>query len=784
MSTAYLIGAFGSGLAPGTVPAPAPVTGHAVLRYTHLLQLNTNPGQMIPVTPVRLPIIDGVLCSVEGVPSTTTPIPVQATDDPLLAQTGDVHAQLDLVFDGGSQPVQVVLALPGGSTVDVATTARAGSQGAVFVSGLTPGQLAELHDGLATAELLKEETSTFRDEAATAQAEAQDAADRATAIVVADVDPTMATLIDLPQSETAAALAGRIGTLTGITGAPESQALAHNADGGTLTVALTMHSLGYGQDTTSAQTLPPVNGASQTRSVTPPPLVFADALAKVAKGAGSRVVVNQTRPGDQTQIGAGNAVSRWATGSSGDVEIFWLDTNDALNYGGFGTGRLTPAQSAEGLRILIERAINRGAQPIVLGGLPVNNATSVRRIQAFSEGHRRIAERYGAPYVDVAELLRGLPRATARIWGTSEAVHLSPASYAMIGAKLAALVGPHGVNPRTVAPGSLLRMNEWQHAGGTALSRQNGGAGVVDGTTIKIAAGETVTFPVRAIVPVQPVIEFANVVNGSGNGTGRILYADGQAGIPSIHIDTAGQPRGLTFARGHVMDTGPDLITIVCDTGSLEISTIRFTAAEHRRFAGLRVTNDVALSTSPRPSLLTGLIVAGGATPDWAFAVDEHLPINLTAPGGSSLAPSRFDFNVILPEPSGTGRMVGVGVGAGIATEGISYWLTSGWIIFRSAGNATENARLKIRPWASGAIGADVVVDGVFPATGEWRGVISTEFLDDGSMRIYVGGVLRHTVAAANQPFRHFVPMVGGNLGPADRITTLAVSAQGHAATI
>ena len=140
MSVAYLTGQFGSGLAPGTVPAPAPVNGHAVLRYTHILQRGV---EMIPITPVRLPIIDGVLCSVDGVPSTTAPIEVQATDDPLLAQTG-VLAQVDLVFEGGSSAVQVFLQLPTGRTVSIATAASAGAPGAVYVAGLTQGQIAEL----------------------------------------------------------------------------------------------------------------------------------------------------------------------------------------------------------------------------------------------------------------------------------------------------------------------------------------------------------------------------------------------------------------------------------------------------------------------------------------------------------------------------------------------------------------------------------------------------------------------------------------------------------------
>lgn len=232
MSIAYLVGKFGSGLAPGTVPAPAPITGHAVIRYTTLLQLNTSPGQLIPVTPVRLPIVDGVLCSATGVPSTTTPIAVQATDDPLLAQSGAVFAQIDLIFDGGSEPVQAVLALPGGMTVDVATAARAGGPGAVFVSGLAPNQLTELDAGLA-------EVESSRAAAAAAQTAAEAAAAQAVAVSTSNLDPAAAVLVAAPASLMRAQLDILLGALAAqsasiedlfvsVTLAPPSQSITIN----------------------------------------------------------------------------------------------------------------------------------------------------------------------------------------------------------------------------------------------------------------------------------------------------------------------------------------------------------------------------------------------------------------------------------------------------------------------------------------------------------------------------------------------------------------------------
>lgn len=162
MSVAYLTGQFGSGLAPGTVPAPAPVNGHAVLRYTHILQRGV---EMIPVTPVRLPIIDGVLCSVDGVPSTEEPIEVQATDDPMLVQSG-VLAQIDLTFEGGSAAVQAFLQLPTDQTVNIATASTAGGPGAVFIAGLSQAQIADLARAVSAATTAAEEAKTAADSAA------------------------------------------------------------------------------------------------------------------------------------------------------------------------------------------------------------------------------------------------------------------------------------------------------------------------------------------------------------------------------------------------------------------------------------------------------------------------------------------------------------------------------------------------------------------------------------------------------------------------------------------
>ena len=211
MSISYLVGRFASGLAPGTVPAPAPVNGYIILKYSHLLQINTAPGTLIPVTPVRLPIVDGVLVGPDGVPSTTTPIPVQATDDPLLAQTGDIFAQLDIVFDGGSEPVQAILALPSDAVVDIATASRAGTGGAVFVSGLTPSQLTELREAL-------DEVEVAQAAAEVARTAAEAAAAQAVAVSTAGLDPAAAALVKNPNAALTVALDSRFVQPTALAG--------------------------------------------------------------------------------------------------------------------------------------------------------------------------------------------------------------------------------------------------------------------------------------------------------------------------------------------------------------------------------------------------------------------------------------------------------------------------------------------------------------------------------------------------------------------------------------
>lgn len=171
MVYAYLMGSFGSGLAPDTVPPPAPVGGHVTIRYTRVLQ---DDRQLIPIAPIRLPIVDGVLCHADGSPSTWQPIAVQATDDPALKQIG-VRAQIDITFDNGGQPVRFFAPLPAGETINIATLGSIGAPGDVFVHGMTPAQLSEVDAAIADVTAKRDETVT-----ASMQAEAdRGAAERA-----------------------------------------------------------------------------------------------------------------------------------------------------------------------------------------------------------------------------------------------------------------------------------------------------------------------------------------------------------------------------------------------------------------------------------------------------------------------------------------------------------------------------------------------------------------------------------------------------------------------------
>ena len=103
------------------------------------------------------------------------------------------------------------------------------------------------------------------------------------------------------------------------------------------------HSLVYGQDTVTGGGVAPINGSSMARSTSPAPEKM-DSIASFVAGGNFTNVTNQGYPGDTTA----QELTRWAAGVVGDMEIHWIDTNEA-------TGLLTVQQSVANMEALIRR---------------------------------------------------------------------------------------------------------------------------------------------------------------------------------------------------------------------------------------------------------------------------------------------------------------------------------------------------------------------------------------------------------------------------------------------
>ena len=305
------------------------------------------------------------------------------------------------------------------------------------------------------------------------------------------------------------------------------------------TVVATGHSLIYGQDTTASGTNPGINGAPQTRSSSTPTGTFATQAGYTAVGA-LVTLVNQGYPGDRSR----EALSRWVAGVSGDLELIWADTNDAMNYGGFGTGVITDAETSRNLRDLIKRARGRGSEVVVIGGAPVTVVQDSRKIFASAEANRVVAERMGARYIDAGELLAGLPLAKST-W--TDGVHLSPEAYALVGGRLAGLLGPKGNKPPVAHPGRIFTPRQKLFVRGTVTTR----ADATSGETLAVTSGTTIALSVEVAQPVVPIIKLLVGASGVGAGVVGIYTNAALSGHPNrfAKIDTGATASGVVYVR-------------------------------------------------------------------------------------------------------------------------------------------------------------------------------------------------------------------------------------------
>ena len=187
-------------------------------------------------------------------------------------------------------------------------------------------------------------------------------------------------------------------------------------------------SLTYGQDTASTERLPGINGAPQTRSVTPYP----ETLAKML----GTTVINRGYPGDQTTQG----LERWKNAEKPDLVILMYGTNDWGNYGGHKAGPISVAHYRSNLLSLIQRRQEQGSQVIVLSPPPIDtkrvgpNGTPLALLADYVTASREVAAQAGVRWVDTQPMIAAVTEAY------TDGLHLSPASNQALAAHLAQLI--------------------------------------------------------------------------------------------------------------------------------------------------------------------------------------------------------------------------------------------------------------------------------------------------------------------------------------------------------
>lgn len=158
-------------------------------------------------------------------------------------------------------------------------------------------------------------------------------------------------------------------------------------------------SLTYGQDTRpNVLHLPPINGAAQTRSLTP----FPEAVGKALKGA---EVSNRGFPGDRTK----DAIGRWADARPADIVVIMYGTNDFGNFGGYPDGPQTLEAFDQSLTTLVERRVRQGSKVVLLTPPPIQDPALDQGLELYRATAVSVAGRTGVKVVDTVELLDQLP---------------------------------------------------------------------------------------------------------------------------------------------------------------------------------------------------------------------------------------------------------------------------------------------------------------------------------------------------------------------------------------
>jgi hypothetical protein len=456
---------------------------------------------------------------------------------------------------------------------------------------------------------------------------------------------------------------------------------------------------------------------------------------------GGFILANNTRSGENSRDLLGAYANPNLAWTHGNIEFVWLDSNDFVHD-------IPIEENAENIRKLADEIIAEGSQPVFIGGHFMKDRAATHNRQARSNLVRRIAERYGTRYVDIAELEAGFPSVT-ELW--TDGVHFTDAGYAMVGTRLAALLGPKGLNPPRIGPGTRFLPNHQYIQGGTVTDR----AGAEDGRTIRLTAGQTATIAFDAETPADAVVRFWSDNATNGVGTGRIRYALSKAGIPDRGVNVGSKPAALPgiTVRGHTHRGGPDLIFITCDTGSLEIEGVDFVQVLPNLRPGKTTANRTVASKISGAALMNPL--AGNT---YSVAADAHTPVSGVKADGTN-ADFRVDFLATF----------GAGTGASSQALGLiaapSYdqgWLGfgCGYIVRRGGGTAD----LIIRSFNADGSLTNIHVDTAFFVAGTaWTGTVSF-VATAGQLQVYMNGVAAGPAIA--MAWKHYIPGAYSGAGP------------------
>lgn len=166
-------------------------------------------------------------------------------------------------------------------------------------------------------------------------------------------------------------------------------------------------SLTYGEDNLSPG-LPPINGASSTRSVSPYPEYLASRLIGLA------TVENHGVPGAESTDG----VRRWPHRGEA-LTIILYGTNDLIK-GQRGTSGTSVATYRENIRTMI---LAKGRRVLVLTPPPLKDPKLDALLQDYRDAAIDVARQEGVPALDTVPIVHGV----AKPW--TDGVHLTPEAY-------------------------------------------------------------------------------------------------------------------------------------------------------------------------------------------------------------------------------------------------------------------------------------------------------------------------------------------------------------------